>query len=59
MFAILSGGGWWLCFNLKYISIINTTLWKTMMSGVILFLPAMFLKAFLAAFLKREIDKRK
>ena len=58
MFAILLGGGFWLHLNLRYIALIDTTLWKTMLSGVILFIPAMILKAVIAAILKREIEKR-
>ncbi len=59
MFVILLGGGFWLYLNFKYIVFVDTSLSKAMMSGVFLFLPAMLLKALLAAALKREFDKRK
>ena len=57
MFSILLGGGFWLYLNFKYVAFMETSLWKAMISGVLFFLPAMLFKAFLAAVLKRKIDR--
>ena len=52
---ILFGGGLWLYFNMKYISLINIKFGTAMATGAIAFFPAMVVKAFLAAILAKKL----
>ena len=58
MFVVLAGGGVWLYFNLRYVSDVNLAFFDAMLSGTLLFVPAMLLKAAMVAVFKFEFNKR-
>ncbi|MBN1482690.1 biotin transporter BioY [candidate division KSB1 bacterium] len=58
MLITLCGGALWLCFYFRYIVQKDISLFQIVYSGMIIFLPAMVIKALLAGFIWNALKRR-